>query len=290
MDLQCCASFRYTAKWPRHVYVHIEYSSLWYTVGPHCSSIWNVIVWSATPKLPVHPTPPPMYLFLMEYTWLTASALRLLFATFAADWSHLWWCLQIMTLGYLPWSFWSGGLCDVFQWDPTCLWWVPGGLLHHPLLCYHPSNKHSLNVHCTGLRTPDPLSILCFCPYFFSLNIFISSHWTLLLKTKQKTRKEFPLWLIGHEPLSMQVWSLASLRGSSPVGVALSRGVGCRHGSDLVWLWCGRAAAAPIRPITWELPYAVCAALKSKKQKQTNKQKPIWNKPSLKKAIEDFEN
>ena len=39
----------------------------------------------------------------------------------------------------------------------------------------------------------------------------------------------------------------------------MSYGVGCRHGSDstLLWLWCRPAAAAPIRPLAWELPYAV---------------------------------
>ena len=28
----------------------------------------------------------------------------------------------------------------------------------------------------------------------------------------------------------------------------------------LLWLWCRPAAAAPIRPLVWELPYAVGAA------------------------------
>ena len=36
---------------------------------------------------------------------------------------------------------------------------------------------------------------------------------------------------------------------------------------DLVslWLWCRPAAAAPIHPLAWELPYAAHAALKSTK-------------------------
>ena len=29
-------------------------------------------------------------------------------------------------------------------------------------------------------------------------------------------------------------------------------------------LWCGQAAIAPIRPLAWEPPYAVSAALKDK--------------------------
>ena len=35
----------------------------------------------------------------------------------------------------------------------------------------------------------------------------------------------------------------------------------------LLWLWCRQAAVALIRPLAWELPYAVGAALKSKKKK-----------------------
>ena len=46
--------------------------------------------------------------------------------------------------------------------------------------------------------------------------------------------------------------------------VAMSCGVGRRHGSDLTLLWlrCRPAAAAPIRPLAWEPPYATGAALK----------------------------
>ena len=46
-------------------------------------------------------------------------------------------------------------------------------------------------------------------------------------------------------------------------------GIGHRCGSDpmllLLWLWCRSAAAAPIRPLDWELPYATGVALKRKK-------------------------
>ena len=43
-----------------------------------------------------------------------------------------------------------------------------------------------------------------------------------------------------------------------------------RHGSVLVllWLWCRPAAAAPIRPLAWEPPYAVGAAFKRQKKKK----------------------
>ena len=47
----------------------------------------------------------------------------------------------------------------------------------------------------------------------------------------------------------------------------MSCGVGCRRGSDLalLWLWCRLAAAAPIRPLVWEPPYAAGVALKRQK-------------------------
>ena len=53
--------------------------------------------------------------------------------------------------------------------------------------------------------------------------------------------------------------------------VALSCGVGRRFGSDpvLLWLWRRPAATAPIRPLAWEPPYALGAALeKAKRQKK----------------------
>ena len=42
-------------------------------------------------------------------------------------------------------------------------------------------------------------------------------------------------------------------------GVAMSCGVGRRHGLDplLLWLWHRLAAAAPIQLLVWELPDAV---------------------------------
>ena len=49
--------------------------------------------------------------------------------------------------------------------------------------------------------------------------------------------------------------------------VAMSSGVGHRRTLDppLLWWWCRPAAAAPIRPLAWELPYAVGVALKGQK-------------------------
>lgn len=40
-----------------------------------------------------------------------------------------------------------------------------------------------------------------------------------------------------------------------------------REGTPL-WLWCRLTAAASIRPLAWELPYATGAALKKKKRKE----------------------
>ena len=59
-------------------------------------------------------------------------------------------------------------------------------------------------------------------------------------------------------------------------GVAMSYGVGHRHGLDLVWLWlCRRpAATAPIGPLAWESPHAPGAALEKTKKTQKNK-KPV---------------
>ena len=58
-------------------------------------------------------------------------------------------------------------------------------------------------------------------------------------------------------------------------GFAMSCGVDCRHGSDLVllWLWCRSAAVASIRPLAWELPYAVDMGYDPKK-KRKEKKKP----------------
>ena len=69
----------------------------------------------------------------------------------------------------------------------------------------------------------------------------------------------------------MRFWvqSLASLSGLNPHSIAVSSGVGCRRGLDLVllWLWRRPAAVAPIGPLAWEPPYAAGVALKSKKIK-----------------------
>ena len=49
----------------------------------------------------------------------------------------------------------------------------------------------------------------------------------------------------------------------------MSCGVGHRRSSnlELLYLWCRPAATAQIRPLAWEPPYAVGAALERKKTK-----------------------
>ena len=51
---------------------------------------------------------------------------------------------------------------------------------------------------------------------------------------------------------------------------AMSCGVGQRCVSDpaWLWLWCRLAPVAPIRPLAWEPPHAVGAALKRQKAKR----------------------
>ena len=55
----------------------------------------------------------------------------------------------------------------------------------------------------------------------------------------------------------------------------MSCGVGCGRGLDSVLLWlCSPAATAPIRPLAWEPPCAMGAALEmTKRQKKKRKEK-----------------
>ena len=55
----------------------------------------------------------------------------------------------------------------------------------------------------------------------------------------------------------------------------MSRGVGCRGGSEpaLLRLWHRLVATAQIRPLAWEPPYAVGAALKRQNDKKKKKRK-----------------
>ena len=55
----------------------------------------------------------------------------------------------------------------------------------------------------------------------------------------------------------------------------MSCGVGCRCGSDpaFLWLWRRPVAIALIKPLVWEAPYAVGAALEKAKKKKKGKKK-----------------
>ena len=64
--------------------------------------------------------------------------------------------------------------------------------------------------------------------------------------------------------MRMQVHSLASLSGQGS-SVAMSCGIGHRHGSDPTLLWHRLAVVAPIQHLAWERPYAASVALQRKK-------------------------
>ena len=74
----------------------------------------------------------------------------------------------------------------------------------------------------------------------------------------------------------MQVWYLASLNGLR-IWHCQDYGIGYRCVLDpaLLWLLCRPVAAAPIRLLAWEPPYAAGAALKSKSKKKKKKKRTL---------------
>ena len=54
----------------------------------------------------------------------------------------------------------------------------------------------------------------------------------------------------------------------------------------LLWSWGRQAAAALIRPLTWELPYAEDAALKTKPKKKKKKRENLKEQTGLR--VEDL--
>ena len=62
-------------------------------------------------------------------------------------------------------------------------------------------------------------------------------------------------------------------------GIVVSCYVGRRRGLDpkLLWLWHRLTAVALIRPLAWELPYAMVVALEKQKKKKKKKKKIILN-------------
>ena len=77
---------------------------------------------------------------------------------------------------------------------------------------------------------------------------------------------EFPWWLSGLRPQHSVHGDAGSVRG-----LRIHRCHEPRPRSQVwlrsawLWLWCRPAAAAPVRPLAWEPPYAVGEALKSQK-------------------------
>ena len=64
-----------------------------------------------------------------------------------------------------------------------------------------------------------------------------------------------------HKDTGLILGPAQRIKGSS---IAVGSGVS-RNGSDpeFLWVWHRPAAAAPIQPLAWELPYAVGTAIKS---------------------------
>ena len=73
---------------------------------------------------------------------------------------------------------------------------------------------------------------------------------------------------------TMRLWvQLLALLSGLRICIAMSYGVGHRHGLDLalLWLWHRLATVALIGPIAWEPPCAMNAALKIQKKKNQKK-------------------
>ena len=109
---------------------------------------------------------------------------------------------------------------------------------------------------------------------------------------KKRPYREFPSWLSGLRvwlvPMRVQVQSLTLLSGFKDPLYPMSCGAGRRCGLDvaLLWLWCRPAAAAPIGPLTWELPYATGTTIKKKKQtNNNNKKSPQFKDTAQKTAV-----
>ena len=85
--------------------------------------------------------------------------------------------------------------------------------------------------------------------------------------------------------MRLRVLSLASLNGLR-IRSCVSCGVGHRRGSDLalLWLWHRPVATALIRPLAWEPPYALGAAVRGQKTRKKKKRREREKKPSFQKC------
>ena len=86
---------------------------------------------------------------------------------------------------------------------------------------------------------------------------------------------------VGAPTVALQVRNLTSSHKDEDLIPGLTQGLWiwrcselwCRSDPAFLWLRCNLAAVAQNQLLAWELPYAMDAALKSKKQQQHN---PIW--------------
>ena len=88
------------------------------------------------------------------------------------------------------------------------------------------------------------------------------------VKYKRMKNSEFPWWLRGwraQHSVCEDAGSNLSLTQWVKDPALQSCDVGRRHGSDPAWLW--PAAAVPIWPLAWELPYATGVAGEKKRKK-----------------------
>ena len=73
-------------------------------------------------------------------------------------------------------------------------------------------------------------------------------------------------WITNPTSIHEDARLIPGLAQGSDVAVSCSVGYRCNLDPALLWLWQRQAAAAPIQPLAWELPYATSVALKSKKK------------------------
>ena len=111
---------------------------------------------------------------------------------------------------------------------------------------------------------------ICIWNYYFTLMHFKCQKCGRY--TQEYLKPEFSLWLNGLRTLHSVGDDAGSIPGLTRwvknLVSSKAEMVGCRCGLDpaLLWLWCRLAAAAPISPLAWELPYAAGGALKSKRK------------------------
>ena len=82
------------------------------------------------------------------------------------------------------------------------------------------------------------------------------------------------IWVVSMR-MRVQYLALISGSGGTASSMAVSCGLGHRHGLDpaLLWLWHRLAAVTPIWPLAWELPHGIGEAVKRQKKKKEKKKK-----------------